>query len=430
MTQLMDRLLAERPASPGPRRRALWLTLTTVATLALGGTLAACGRGGAETAAGADEGSGENAKSAKAAGAAGDTAAAENAAGEDHGEEVVVLDTTAIRLGGIRVGAAETITTSGLPVTGTITYDANRVSHIGSRTEGRVIALRAELGARVRRGQTLALLESPSVGQIRAEERESEELRGIARENFAREQRLAAQGISSRKELLDAEAELRRTEASLRSAEAQLRALGAGHGSGGQFGLSAPFAGVVVARDASLGEMASPEDTLFTVADLSRVWIELNVFERDLTRVRVGQPVAVSVTAYPGRTFPGRIVYIGAVLDPERRTVPARVEIPNADGALKPGMFATASIQVGAGGPAVVVVPQDAIQEVEGKQVVFVPGSRPGEFRPTPVDVGEPVEGNRVTIRAGLTPGSRIVIGGAFALRSELAKGEIGEHGH
>lgn len=364
------------------------------------------------------------------AGAASGVHTEDSTAGEDHEGEELVLDTTAIRLGGIQVAAAESVSTTGLSVTGTIAYDANRVSHIGSRTNGRIVAMRADLGARVRRGQVLALLESAEVGQIRAEERQAEELVQIARENYAREQRLAEQGISSRKELLDAEAELRRNEAALRSAETQLRVLGAGHGTGGQFGVAAPFAGIVVARDASLGEMAEPTDTLFTVADLSHLWIELDVFERDLARVRAGQPVEITVTAYPGRTFPGKIVYVGDVLDPAKRTVRARVEIVNSDGVLKPGMFATASIQTGAGGPAVAVVPLDAIQDFEGRKVVFVPGDKPGEFRPVPVELGATLDGDRVIIRSGLAPGNHVVTSGAFALRSELGRDEVGEHGH
>jgi len=176
--------------------------------------------------------------------------------------------------------------------------------------------------------------------------------------------------------------------------------------------------------------MASPEDPLFTVADLSRVWIELDVFERDLARVSRGQRVDVSAAAWPDRVFPGRIVYVIAVLDSARRTVQARVEIPNADGALKPGMFASARIQVGGDGPAMVALPQDAVQEVEGRRVVFVPGDRPGEFRAHSVEVGETLDGARVAIRSGLAPGARVVVAGAFALRSELARGEFGEHGH
>ncbi|MGV3707801.1 MAG: efflux RND transporter periplasmic adaptor subunit [Gemmatimonas sp.] len=369
--------------------------------------------------------------------ACGDKSAAENTSAKtdsaeaDHAEaDIVKLDTTGVRLAGIRVDTASSVATTSLAVTGTITYDADRVSHIGARTSGRIISLQVPLGGRVKSAQLLALLESPTVGQIRAQEQEAEELRTIARENFAREQRLAQQGISSRKELLDAEAELRRTESALRSAEAQLEALGAGHGTGGQFGLSSPFGGVVVARDANVGEMVEPTDTLYTVADLSSVWIELNIFERDLARVRLGQSVSVSVVAYDKRTFPGRIVYLGAVLDPQKRTVLARVEIPNRDGALKPGMFASANIQVGSAGPPVVVVAQDAVQQLEGKSVVFVPGDSPGEFRAVRVEVGEPTGDGRIAILSGINAGDRVVVAGAFALRSELAKGEIGEHGH
>jgi cobalt-zinc-cadmium efflux system membrane fusion protein len=361
-------------------------------------------------------------------------AASDAAVEDDHANEtnVVVLDTAAMRLGGIVVSAVDSITTSALSVTGSITFDADRVSHVGSRADGRIVTVQADLGALVQRGQALAILESVEVGQIRAEEREAEALLTIAQENYAREQRLAAQGISSRKELLEAEATLRRAEAALRSAEDRLEVLGAAHdhAAGGRFSLVAPFAGVVVARDASLGEMAMPADTLFTVADLSELWIVLDIFERDLSHVKRGQSVSVMVTAYPGRSFPGRIVYVGAVLDPVKRTVRARVEIPNRDGALKPGMFATANIQVGGGGPAVAVLPLDAIQVVEGQRGVFVPGDARGEFRFVSVEVGESVAGNRVVIRSGIKPGDRVVSAGGFALRSELSKGEIGEHGH
>lgn len=391
----------------------LWrslLPLLLLALLTIG--VAACGGGGGDEQ--AEEGE-EHAEGEKGAGA-----------------DAVHLDSASLAVAGIQVAPVEAVASSGLQVTGTIAYDPNRVSHIGPRTDGRITGLRANIGDRVGGGQVIATLESAEVGQIRAEEHEAGALVRIAAENYAREQRLEQQGISSRRELLDAEADLRRAQASLQSARERLRAMGAGPGTGGGFVMTAPFAGVVVARDASLGEMATPADQLFTVANLSRVWIELDVFERDLGRVSIGQSVQVKVAAYPGQTFPGRIVYIGEVLDPQKRTVPARVEIPNESGALKPGMFANARIDVGAGadGPAVIVVPQDALQELEGRQVVFVPGAEPGEFRAVAVEVGETLDGNRVVISSGLEPGSRVVVAGAFTLRSELAKGEIGEHGH
>lgn len=390
--------------------RRAWMLLLAAALV---GSVGACG-GGDAAAEGEEEEHAEGEGGEAAAGA----------------PDVVVLDTAALAVAGIRVGPAESVQTSGLAVTGAITYDANRVTHVGPRTAGRIAQLRADVGQRVGSGQVLATLESPDVGQLRADENEAAALLRIAQENYARERRLENLGISSRKEVLEFEAELRRAQASLQSTRERLRALGASGGTGGRFTVTAPFAGTVVARDASLGEMAESADTLFTVANLSRVWIELDIFERDLGRVNVGQPASVTVAAYPGRTFPGRIVYLGDIVDPEKRTVRARVEVPNDDAALKPGMFANARIQVGGTGPAGVAVPQDALQELEGRQVVFVPGTRPGEFRAVPVQVGETLEGNRVLVRSGLKAGDRVVLAGAFSLRSELAKGEIGEHGH
>lgn len=334
--------------------------------------------------------------------------------------DVVALDTAAIRMGGIVVGTAEAITTIPLPVTGTITFDANRVTYIGARTNGRVVALRTDLGRRVRHGEILIEFESADVGQIRADAQRAEALLRIATENRNRERRLEQQGISSRKELLDAEAEVSRSEAELVSARDRLDVLGAGHGTGGHFDTASPIDGTVVERSVNVGQMATPSDTLVTVADLSRVWIVLDIFERDLTRVRVGQAVSVTTEAYQGRAFPGRIVYVGEVLDPALRTVRARVEIPNADGALRPGMFARGSIQVRSRGAVAVSVPQAAVQEVAGKSVVFVPGAEPGEFRAVPVEVGEAIAGGRVVITGGLAAGDRIVVAGAFALRSEI----------
>lgn len=343
---------------------------------------------------------------------------------------IITLDSAALRLGGIAIGTADPVTTIGLPVTGTITYDANRVTHVGARTDGRVVAMNVDLGRRVRRGQILVEMESAEVGRIRAEEQRAVALLRIARENHDRERRLEQRGISSRKELLEAEADVRRAEAELRSARDQLAVLGAGHGAGGHFDVAAPFGGTIVQRKVSLGQMATDADTLLTIADLSRVWIELDVFERDLARVRAGQAVSITTAAFPDRRFPGRLVYLGEVLDADKRTARARVEIPNPDGALRPGMFARGSIRVPEGGSIAAAVPQAAVQELDGRRVVFVPAGPPGRFRAVAVELGESVEGGRVAVLSGLAAGARVVTAGAFALRAELAKAAIGESGH
>lgn len=354
------------------------------------------------------------------------------AASHDHHEleaDMVVLDSARIAVAGIRVDTVAVVESSALRVTGAITYDQDRYSHIGPKGAGRIVELRADLGSRVRAGQVLALLESAEVGALRAGLAEAETLVRIAGENREREARLEAQGISSRREVLEAEAELARAEAAHRSIREQLRVLGAEGGEGGSFALVAPFDGVVVEKHASRGEVVGPESTLFTVADLSELWIELDIFERDLRRVAPGQRVAVSVEAYPGRVFEGAIVRIGDVVDPATRAVRARVEVRNRDGALKPGMFASAVIRVGGGEP-LVVVPQDAVQQTAAGRVVFVPGEHAGEYRAQPVELGDVLEDGRVVVQQGLVPGARVVVAGAFALRSELARGEFGEHSH
>ncbi len=353
---------------------------------------------------------------------------------DDHADaaphDVVVLDSAAIAIAGIVVSPAESVATTGLPVTGTIAYDGNRVSHIGPWIDGRIVSLAADIGDRVDGGQTLAILESPEIGQLRADEYEAGVLAAIASENHQRELRLEEQGISSRKELLDAEAALRRAEAALVSARQRLQVLGAGPGEGGRYALTAPFAGVVVTRQASLGEMVNPAARLFTVANLDRLWIDLDIYERDLARVAPGQPVDVTTAAYPGRAFPGRITHVGDIVDATKRAVGARVEIDNADGALKPGMFATALIRIDGSAAVSVAVPIAAVQEVEGRSVVFVLGREAGEFRAHPIEVGEAIEGGRVMVLSGLDPSDPVVTTGAFALRSELARSEIGEAGH
>ena len=342
----------------------------------------------------------------------------------------VHLDADALALSGIEVGSAEAANRGRLRVTGTITFDQDLVSHVGPKTEGRVTELHASLGGRVAGGDVLAHLESPEVGATRAEFGETEALLAIAQETFERETRLEAQGISSRRDVLDAEGALRTIEARHHSTEERLRLLGAAsHGDGGHFDIVAPYDGVVVERHAGRGEVVGPADNLFTIADLSTLWIELDIFERDLASVAVGQTVEITTAAWPDRVFPAAIVYVADVLDTESRTVRARVEIENSDRALKPGMFATALVNTSEG-ETVVGVPREAVQNVEGDDVVWIPGDEPGAFLASPVLMGEELPGGLVTIEAGLSVGDAVVVVGAFTLKAELAKGDFGGHSH
>lgn len=341
----------------------------------------------------------------------------------------VDLDSAAMEIAGVEVGVAEQVVASEFSVTGRVSFNEDRVSHLGPRTEGYVEQIQGELGAEVVPGELLAVLESPEVGARRADLSESRMIQDIAEENFERQQRLEAQGISSRRELLDAEAELRRAQASVQRASERLAALGASEGEGAEFTIRAPYAGVIVEKHATRGEVMEPTDRLFTVADLSNLWIELDIYERDLPKVREGQSVTVTTSAYPEHLFEGVIVYLADIVDAERRTVHARVEVENRERLLRPGMFATAGISVPEGTP-VVAVPRDAVQSVEGSDVVWVPGDEAGEFVGRPVLTGQELVGDRVEILAGLAAGEPVVVKGAFTLKSEHEEGEFGGHSH
>ena len=355
-------------------------------------------------------------------------AATEEAA---HADTVVSLDSAALRLAGVEVMTVGASSGGALTANGTITYDANHVSVLSSRAEGRVVSVRADLGQEVSAGTTLAIIESSEIGKTRGELERARVTVDAARRNYEREKRLFDQSISSQKELLEAEAEFRSAEADYASSLSSLRALGATGGQGATFGLSAPISGTVVERTASPGQVVGPSTNLFTVADLRHVWIEVDVYESDLSRVRKGAEATVTPAALTGESFVGKVTYAGGIVDPTSRTFKVRVELENAARRLRPGMFAQVRIAAPPGAAAregsAISVPDVAIQDVDGKPVVFVQTSTAGRFiaRPVILDAGGRASGGMVTVNAGLRTGDRVVTTGAFQLKSEMMKGSL-----
>jgi cobalt-zinc-cadmium efflux system membrane fusion protein len=248
-----------------------------------------------------------------------------------------------------------------------------------------------------------------------------------------RKRQLAAERIISRGELQQSEADLAEAEAGLAGAEAAISALGVGARAGSadlsRFGLLSPLSGTVLERGAVLGQMADPDQTLFQIADLSRLWLIVQAPERNLGRVREGAPAEVSLAAFPGQKLAGTVAWVGGAVDAHSRTVPVRIVLPNRDGRLKPGMFATAWIGPGGEGEKVVAVPATALQRSAERWVVFLPRGE-GRFEVRPVARGRDL-GNEVAIVSGLQPGERVVVEGAFVLRAEAEKEEGGgEHHH
>lgn len=188
--------------------------------------------------------------------------------------------------------------------------------------------------------------------------------------------------------------------------------------------LKAPIDGVIIDRKASIGELVGKDKEIFTISDPTDLWAIAEIKERDIGGVKVGQDASFSVLAYPGEMFRGKVVRVGNEVESESRTVEARIEINNADGRLKSGMFADIEITTTVLSH-VIVVPDSALQTDEDREVVFVAldGNR---FEKRSVVPGIE-QRSRVEIREGLKPGEKVVTEGSFVLKSEMLKGELGE---
>ena len=350
--------------------------------------------------------------------------------GDERGEERVVhISAVALSRSEIRLSTAEAgVLADALEVPAEVQLNPDRVAHLSPLVEGQLLSVDVTLGDRVEAETQLARLRSVELGQARAELSRTTSLRDVAEQNRDRQRRLREEGISSERSLLEAELAYEQADAERDAARSRLRVFGLRGGSGPDMTLDSPIAGVVVERHATRGENVSPDDTLFIVADLSRVWVIGRVYERQVAQVAPGMNATLALNAYPGRTWTGTVDFVGATLDEATRTLPIRVEIDNPDGLLRPGLFGSLRLASGQPTGSTVVIPLSAVQTVDNRTVVFVPGDEEGEFAAHPVTIGR--ESNRqAEVLQGLEPGSRIVVEGAFILKSELMRGELG-HGH
>lgn len=320
----------------------------------------------------------------------------------------------------------------GVTALGELKVNESAYAEVSAPIPGRIVRLTASPGEPVRRGQRLAELQSVELGQARAGRAAARARAELARQTVERKRGLAEERIVSRGELQRAEADAAEAEAELRAAEAGLEALGvSGEGAGGLsgFALLSPISGTVLERTAVQGQTADPSRSLFRIGDLSLLWLIVQAPERDVTRVAVGSPAEIALAALPGQKLQGKVEWVGREVDAHSRTVPVRIAVPNEGGRLKPGMFATAWISTGGQGEQVVAVPAAALQRMDDRWIVFLPRGE-GRFEVRPVERGRDL-GDEVAILAGLKPGERVVVEGAFVLRAEAEKGEGGgEHHH
>jgi cobalt-zinc-cadmium efflux system membrane fusion protein len=327
------------------------------------------------------------------------------------------------RLAGIETAPAVAAPgNTGLVAVARIAYDATRVAYVNARAPGVVRSIAVDIGARVSRGAALASIESAAVGADQSKLRAAEARVAVAEADAARVRDLLARGIVPAKEALHAEQELEVAKADL---EATRRALSVVGGSAGEgvYTLEAPLAGIVTQRNISIGTLVDVEAMLFEIVDPRFMWAEIDIREADLSQVRAGQAVIVSVDGLGERTFPGRIEYIAPAIDPKTRTAMARARLDNPDGLLRANMYGRAEIVLD-GTSVGVAVPSAAIQQAKGVPVVFV---RMAEdlYVTRRVALGART-GDLVALTGGVKPGDLVVTQGSFLLKTETLKESIG----
>lgn len=329
-----------------------------------------------------------------------------------------------------------------IKATGTVQPIDSRIVHLRPLARGRVMRVLARIGDRVEKDQVLAHFDNIEAGelssQIDAARAELQRIRiqlANSRRQADRARNLLEVGAVPAKEYEAAESEARALEEAVRAQqstlagiETRLKRFGASfNGDASLTTIRAPFAGVVIKTEAAPGDVIDSSSILFSVADLSRVYVEAQVYEKDLGRIRINQPVFITVDSYAGEVFEARVAAIKDILNPQTRTAAVRCELANPGGKLKLEMFANLAIPTTDTHMAL-TVPSEAVQTINRRQVVFV---RKADLHFEAREVQVLGDGARLEIGGGLKEGEPVVVKGAFQLKSAfLAKELESEHGH
>ena len=343
---------------------------------------------------------------------------------------IVPLTKEAADRAGIGVGAVTTEPIADtLRVPGVVEPNAYRQVAVTPLVAGRIVRVSAELGERVRRGQSIAQVYSPELAEARTKYVAAKAMLEAHDRELQRTQKLVDIGAASRQELERIHAEHAAQTAEVESAGARLRLLGVKVGAGSSTNtqggattnVPAPIDGVVTEREANVGLNVDSTTKLFTIVDLSSVWIVADVYERDLSRVREGARATITTVAFPEQPLEGRVSFIDPQLNAATRTAKVRVEVANSRGTLRLGMYTDVVFQ-SPGTTSALAVPKDAIQSVGERQVVYlVTPNDPSRFIERDVRLGRTF-GDRIEVLEGLSSGDRVVSKGSFFVRAEAER--------
>ncbi len=320
---------------------------------------------------------------------------------------------------------------------GEIRINADQMANVVPRMQGVVRKVKKNLGDTVRRGEVMAIIESRELADMRASFHASMERLELAEANHKREKRLWEKKITAEQEYLDAKKALAEARIELTSAEQKLLSLGfttkflkdLPHDPDEiltSYEIIAPFDGKVIEKDITLGEVLGEDKIAFVVADLSTVWVDLSIYQKDLPFVKQDQRVRISA----GQGIPdaeGVISYLGPIVADETRTALARVTLPNIEGNWRPGLFVTARL-VKEETPVPLLISKTALQNLEGETCVFVYHKE--GFETQDVRVGR-TNKTHAEIITGLEVGQRYVTKGAFELKAKIVTSTLDSHaGH
>jgi cobalt-zinc-cadmium efflux system membrane fusion protein len=311
------------------------------------------------------------------------------------------------------------------------------MADITTLVRGRVVDVYADLGQQVDANALLAILYSSELGLAQSGYLKARAKLHVAEQAYARAKFLLQEKVIGEAEAQRRQAELLSMQAEANEGRDRLKLLGMSDDEFRRLDRSreirshvpivAPFAGRIIGRNLTRGEVVETTEKLFVIADLSEVWVRANIPEKDIPFVHSvhasgGTQADVRINAYPREIFKGTITYVGDVLDPATRTMQLRLELPNPEGRLKPEMFATIRL-FSESQPDRLAVPESALQRDQDRTFVFVQRG-PTEYEVRDVQIGES-NGTLTSILGGLTEGEPVVTHGAFVLKSELLKKQV-----
>jgi len=327
-----------------------------------------------------------------------------------------------------------------VPLTGEVRFAERKVTHLSPRAEGVIRKVLVALGEKVTVGQPLLEMESAALGEAESSYLESEATLRLSRKALDRQAALREEGISSEKEFLAARQEAESAGIRAQAASDRLRRLGLGQGEidglgkagpagvQGRLVLRAPAAGTILDMHAVPGEAARPDQNVFTIGDLSQMWVWADVYEGQVRQVLAHEHhgdmrATVTAKAFPGEVFPASVDFVAPSMDEKTRTLKVRVGVPNPKGKLRAGMFVNVELYLPSG-PDALVIPRAALLADEGRSFVFV--RHQGEYWVRrPVETGR-ASGGQVEITKGLAGGETVATEGCFLLKSDVLRSKMG----